>query len=176
MRPQPPFHLLPPKAAGGAGDSKGRGGRGGRRGRAAAGGPQGPAAAGEKENRNSLALPLLGLHHPCTRWCGQSRLDECLRNQEEVQRALDVTEKEMEKEKENRRREREEWEQERDTMREAICQLRDSMRENCDKMEKMEGRHKVLSLTFDSQHSPACGRMRGCVFLWTILPGCDPPP
>lgn len=56
----------------------------------------------------------------------------------------------MEKEKESRGRERGEWERERDTMREAISQLRDSMRENCEKMEKMEGRHKVC-LSFDPQ-------------------------
>lgn len=67
---------------------------------------------------------------------------------------LEVTEKEVEKEKEQRSRERGEWEQERDTMREAIAQLRDSMRENCEKMAKMEGRHKVC-LTFDPQDLPS---------------------
>lgn len=97
---------------------------------------------------------FLAFTPPCTRWCGQSRLDECLRKQEEVQRVLDMTEKEMEKEKENRRRERGEWERERDTMREVLSQLRDGMRENCEKMEKMEGTHKVC-LTFDPQNSPA---------------------
>lgn len=151
MCPQSSFHFLPPEAAGGAGDSKGRGGR---RGRAAAGGPQDSAVAGENQNRNSLSLALLGVYTPRARWCGQSRLDECLRKQEEVQQALDVTEKEMEKEKENRRRERGEWERERDTMREAISQLRESMRENWEKMEKMEGRHQVC-LIVDPQNSPA---------------------
>lgn len=63
----------------------------------------------------------------------------------------------MEKEKENRRRERGEWERDRDTMREAILQLRNSMRENCEKMEMMEGRHKVC-LTFDSLNSAHSGK------------------
>lgn len=61
MCPQSSFHFLPPKAAGGAGDSKGRGGR---RGRAAAGGPQGSAAAGENENRTRVSLSLLGVYPP----------------------------------------------------------------------------------------------------------------
>lgn len=113
----------------------------GRRGGAAGGGPQDSAAAGEKEISEQRSTVSFSGVYPD--WCKQSRLDECLRKQEEVQRSLDVTEKEMEKEKENRRRERGEWERERDAMREVISQLRDRVRENCERMEKMEGRHKV---------------------------------
>lgn len=86
-----------------------------------------------------------------TRRCGQSRLEECVKKQEEVQRALDAAEREMEREKEKGRRARGEWERERDAMREVITELRDSMRENYEKMKKMEGKHKVCP-TFDLQN------------------------
>eukprot|EP00066_Takifugu_rubripes_P022792 XP_011612058.1 PREDICTED: calcium-binding and coiled-coil domain-containing protein 1-like [Takifugu rubripes] len=72
----------------------------------------------------------------------QSRLEECLKRQVEVQQALDVTEKEVEKEKENSGRARGEWERERDAMREVISKLRDGMRENYEKLKKMEGKHE----------------------------------
>lgn len=61
---------------------------------------------------------------------------------------LNVTEKEVEKEKENSRRARGEWERERDAMREVISKLRDGMRENYEKLKKME-----VCLTFDPQSS-----------------------
>lgn len=74
-----------------------------------------------------------------------------MKKQEEVQRALDAAEREMEREKENGRRARGEWERERDAMREVISELRDSVRENYERMKKMEGKHKVC-LTFDPQN------------------------
>lgn len=61
-----------------------------------------------------------------------------------------MTETEVAKEKENGRRARGEWERERDAMREVISKLRDSMRENSEKLKKMEGKHKVW-LTFNPQ-------------------------
>lgn len=94
----------------------------------------------------------LTFNHPFTQCCGQSRLEECLKRQEEVQRALDVTKEEVEKEKENGRRAREEWERERDAMRDVITKLRDAMRENCEKLKKVEGKHEV-GLTFDPQRT-----------------------
>lgn len=61
-----------------------------------------------------------------------------------------MSEKEVDKEKENSRRARGEWERERDTMREVISKLRDGMRENYEKLKKMEGTHEVC-LTFGPQ-------------------------
>lgn len=61
-----------------------------------------------------------------------------------------MAEKEAEKEKESSRRARGEWERERDAMREAISKLRDGMRENHEKLKKMEGKHEV-GVTFDPQ-------------------------
>lgn len=61
-----------------------------------------------------------------------------------------MSEREVEKEKENSRRARGEWERERDAMREVISKLRDGMRENYEKLKKMEGKHEVC-LTFDPQ-------------------------
>lgn len=75
--------------------------------------------------------------------CVQRRLEECLKQQEEIQLALDVTKKETEKEKKRNERERREWEQERETMTEEISELRGNMRENCETLRKMEGKHKV---------------------------------
>uniref|UniRef100_H3C1W6 Calcium binding and coiled-coil domain 1b n=1 Tax=Tetraodon nigroviridis TaxID=99883 RepID=H3C1W6_TETNG len=50
----------------------------------------------------------------------QSRLDQCLRKQEEVQRGAGHA------------------------MREVISQLTDGMKEKCEKVEEMEGRHKIV--------------------------------
>lgn len=63
-----------------------------------------------------------------------------------------MTEKEVEKEKENSRRARGEWERERDAMREVISKLRDGLRENYEKLKKIEGKHEVC-LTFDPQRT-----------------------
>lgn len=77
--------------------------------------------------------------------CVQRRLEECLKQQEEIQLALDVTKKETEKAEKRNERERREWEQERETMKEEISELRGNMRENCETLRKMEGKHKVHS-------------------------------
>lgn len=114
-----------------------------------------------RRSQNSVPPSLFLAFYPD--WCKQSRLDESLRKQEEVQRALDETGKEMEKEKENRRRERGEWERERDAMREVISQLRDRVRENCERMEKMEGRHEVCWTR--PTNPPAEEKRRDGVFL-----------
>lgn len=73
----------------------------------------------------------------------QGRLEECLKKQEEIQKALEVTKQETEKERERSDKERVEWEQEREAMKEEISELRDNMRENCETLKKMEGKHEV---------------------------------
>lgn len=66
-----------------------------------------------------------------------------MQKQEEVQLALDATREDTEKEKQKNERERKEWEQEREVMKEEISELRGSMRENCEALRRMEGKHKV---------------------------------
>lgn len=78
-----------------------------------------------------------------------------------------MAEKEVEKEKENSRRARGEWEREREAMREAISKLRDGMRENYEKLKKMEGKHEVCS-TFDPQSATHEEIDRWC------FASCDP--
>ncbi|XP_019132264.2 calcium-binding and coiled-coil domain-containing protein 1-like isoform X2 [Larimichthys crocea] len=73
----------------------------------------------------------------------QSRLEECLKQQADIQQALDVTKKEREDESENSKKTRMEWEREREAMREEISELRDNMRQNYETLKKMEGKHKV---------------------------------
>lgn len=77
---------------------------------------------------------------PC---CEQSRLEECLKNQADIQQALDMTKKETENERENNKTARMEWELERESMKEEISELRDNLRYNCETLKKVEGKHKV---------------------------------
>ncbi|XP_062255731.1 calcium-binding and coiled-coil domain-containing protein 1b isoform X5 [Platichthys flesus] len=72
----------------------------------------------------------------------QSRLEECLKKQASLQQALDATKKETHEEKETSKTLQVEWENEREEMREEISMLRDDLRQNCDKLKKMEGKHK----------------------------------
>ena len=82
--------------------------------------------------------------------CEQSRLEECLKNQASLQQALDATAKETHEEKENSKKLQLEWENEREEMREEISVLRDDLRQNCDKLKKLEGKHKV-SISHDAR-------------------------
>lgn len=49
----------------------------------------------------------------------------------------------METEKDSGLKARMEWESEREAMKEEISELRDNMRQNCETLKKMEGKHKV---------------------------------
>lgn len=86
----------------------------------------------------------------------QRRLEECLQKQEEIQLALDVTREDTEKEKKKNQKEWREWEQEREAMKEEISELRENMRETCEALRKMEGKHKV---------HPCC-RLAVCLLLF----------
>ncbi|XP_019132265.2 calcium-binding and coiled-coil domain-containing protein 1-like isoform X3 [Larimichthys crocea] len=80
----------------------------------------------------------------------QSRLEECLKQQADIQQALDVTKKEREDESENSKKTRMEWEREREAMREEISELRDNMRQNYETLKKMEGKHKDVKYNQES--------------------------
>ncbi|XP_034724526.1 calcium-binding and coiled-coil domain-containing protein 1b isoform X1 [Etheostoma cragini] len=72
----------------------------------------------------------------------QSRLEECLKKQADIQQALDTAKEEAENEKENSRKAREKWERQSEAMKEEISELRDSLRQNCDMLKKIDGKHK----------------------------------
>ncbi|KAL7407589.1 hypothetical protein ABVT39_010589 [Epinephelus coioides] len=72
----------------------------------------------------------------------QSRLEECLKKQVDIQQALDVAKKEVVNEKENSRKARLEWERESEAMKEEISELRDNLRNSCEMLTRMEGKHK----------------------------------
>ncbi|XP_013864620.1 calcium-binding and coiled-coil domain-containing protein 1b [Austrofundulus limnaeus] len=72
----------------------------------------------------------------------QSRLEESLQRQADLQGALEKTKREAEEEKESIRGARTEWESERDAMREEITELRDNLRHSCELLKKLEGKHQ----------------------------------
>ncbi|RVE72795.1 hypothetical protein OJAV_G00041170 [Oryzias javanicus] len=72
----------------------------------------------------------------------QIRLEECLKKQTGLQRALDVARKEAENEKEVGKRARSEWEREREAMKEKITELRDNLRHSCEMLRRMEGKQQ----------------------------------
>ncbi|XP_076612732.1 calcium-binding and coiled-coil domain-containing protein 1-like isoform X1 [Chaetodon auriga] len=72
----------------------------------------------------------------------QSRLEESLKKQAEIQQILDQMRKETENEKENSKQAKMEWEREREAMKEEIAELRDNLRQNCEMLRKVEGKHK----------------------------------
>ncbi|XP_030584932.1 calcium-binding and coiled-coil domain-containing protein 1-like isoform X2 [Archocentrus centrarchus] len=73
----------------------------------------------------------------------QSQLEECLKKQADLQRALDVAKKETENEKENSREAKSEWEYEKEAMKEEILELRDSLRHSREMLKRTEGKHKM---------------------------------
>ncbi|XP_019942112.2 calcium-binding and coiled-coil domain-containing protein 1b [Paralichthys olivaceus] len=89
---------------------------------------------GEREEDLLLVIPKAELL--------QSRLEECLKNQAALQQALDATKEETHDEKEKSKKLQVEWENEKEEMREEISALRDDLKQNCDKLKKMEGKHK----------------------------------
>ncbi|KAM9759373.1 calcium-binding and coiled-coil domain-containing protein 1-like isoform 2-T3 [Menidia menidia] len=72
----------------------------------------------------------------------QSRLEECLKKQGDLQRALDVARKKIEDEKEMSKAARMQWERERDATKEEITELRDNLRHSCKMLQRMEETHK----------------------------------
>eukprot|EP00064_Thunnus_orientalis_P006776 superscaffoldBa00000723_g6794 len=73
----------------------------------------------------------------------QSRLEECLKEQAELQQALDVAKKEAEKEKEKSKKAKMEWEREREVMQEEISELRENVKLQCEMLKKIKGKHEM---------------------------------
>ncbi|XP_069011640.1 calcium-binding and coiled-coil domain-containing protein 1b isoform X2 [Embiotoca jacksoni] len=72
----------------------------------------------------------------------QSRLEECLKQRADLQRALDAAKQETEDERENGRKARTEWERERELMTDEVVELRDNLRHSGDMLKMIEGRHQ----------------------------------
>ncbi|XP_021163534.2 calcium-binding and coiled-coil domain-containing protein 1 isoform X6 [Fundulus heteroclitus] len=73
----------------------------------------------------------------------QSRLEQSLKKQTALQRALDEAKREAENEKEACQRARSEWEREREAIKEEITELRDNLRQSCEMLKRLEERHKA---------------------------------
>ncbi|XP_030584930.1 calcium-binding and coiled-coil domain-containing protein 1-like isoform X1 [Archocentrus centrarchus] len=80
----------------------------------------------------------------------QSQLEECLKKQADLQRALDVAKKETENEKENSREAKSEWEYEKEAMKEEILELRDSLRHSREMLKRTEGKHKDVKYSHET--------------------------
>uniref|UniRef100_A0A096M5V5 Calcium binding and coiled-coil domain 1b n=1 Tax=Poecilia formosa TaxID=48698 RepID=A0A096M5V5_POEFO len=76
----------------------------------------------------------------------QSRLEQSLKKQAGLQRALDDAKKEAEAEKETSKRARLEWEMERQAMKEEITELRDNLRQSCEMLKRLEEKHMISIL------------------------------
>ncbi|CAN9512263.1 unnamed protein product [Ophioblennius macclurei] len=77
----------------------------------------------------------------------QSRLEECLKNQGSLQEALTAAKQESETERENSEKAKIDWEREREAMKEEITELRDSLKDSCCMLKKVEGKHKDVKYT-----------------------------
>ncbi|XP_029991111.1 calcium-binding and coiled-coil domain-containing protein 1-like [Sphaeramia orbicularis] len=80
----------------------------------------------------------------------QSRLEESLKEQTNLQQALDMSRKETQNEKEKSKKAEMEWECERASMQEEISELRDNLRHNTEMLRNMEGRHKDVKYSEES--------------------------
>lgn len=73
----------------------------------------------------------------------QSRLEESLKKQLELQQAVNKVQEETERAKEKSSKEKMEWESERRAMAAEISELQENLRHKSDMLRKMEGKHKV---------------------------------
>nr|XP_015815132.2 calcium-binding and coiled-coil domain-containing protein 1b isoform X2 [Nothobranchius furzeri] len=83
----------------------------------------------------------------------QSRLEESFNKQADLKQALEAAKKEAEAEKEGCRRARMEWESERNAMNEEIAELRDNLRQSCEGLKKLEGKHKDVKYSQENLNS-----------------------
>ncbi|XP_021163531.2 calcium-binding and coiled-coil domain-containing protein 1 isoform X3 [Fundulus heteroclitus] len=81
----------------------------------------------------------------------QSRLEQSLKKQTALQRALDEAKREAENEKEACQRARSEWEREREAIKEEITELRDNLRQSCEMLKRLEERHKDATYSQEIQ-------------------------
>ncbi|XP_034022646.1 calcium-binding and coiled-coil domain-containing protein 1-like isoform X2 [Thalassophryne amazonica] len=80
----------------------------------------------------------------------QSQLEECLKQQADLQHGLDVAKKEMETENERSKKERMEWESEREAMKDEISELRQTVRQKSKMLTKIEGKHNDVMYSQES--------------------------
>ncbi|KAG7218457.1 hypothetical protein INR49_020364 [Caranx melampygus] len=83
----------------------------------------------------------------------QSRLEDSLKKQVELQQAVNEAQEETEREKEKSRKEKMEWESERRAVAAEISELQENLRHKCDMLKRMEGKHKDVKY---SQESLTC--------------------
>lgn len=83
----------------------------------------------------------------------QSQLEECLKEQAELQQTLDAARKEADDEKEYNKKEKMEWECERDAMKEEISELRQNLRLQCDMLKNIKGKHKDVKYSQENLNS-----------------------
>ncbi|XP_023180526.1 calcium-binding and coiled-coil domain-containing protein 1-like isoform X1 [Xiphophorus maculatus] len=83
----------------------------------------------------------------------QSRLEQSLKKQAGLQRALDEAKKEVETEKETSKRARLEWETEKQAMKEEITELRDNLRQICEMLKRLEEKHTDVKYSQEIQGS-----------------------
>ncbi|XP_023153426.2 calcium-binding and coiled-coil domain-containing protein 1b [Amphiprion ocellaris] len=83
----------------------------------------------------------------------QSRLEECLKKQADLQRALDAAKKEADNEKEDCKKARMDWECEREAMKAEITELRDNLRHDREMLKNMEGKHKDVKYDQENLNS-----------------------
>ncbi|CAK6955702.1 calcium-binding and coiled-coil domain-containing protein 1b [Scomber scombrus] len=83
----------------------------------------------------------------------QSRLEECLKEQAELQQAVDVAKKEAENERENCKKAKMEWEWEREAIKEEFSELTQNLRHQCEMFNKIKGKHEYVKYSQENLNS-----------------------
>ncbi|XP_056130086.1 calcium-binding and coiled-coil domain-containing protein 1b [Lampris incognitus] len=83
----------------------------------------------------------------------QGRLEECLKEQDSLRKALEMAKDEKETERQRSEEVRQRWEQERQALHKEISELRENLRQNWEKLKWMEGRNKDVKYSQESLSS-----------------------
>ncbi|XP_053171474.1 calcium-binding and coiled-coil domain-containing protein 1b [Scomber japonicus] len=83
----------------------------------------------------------------------QSRLEDCLKEQAELQQAVNVAKNEAEKERENCKKAKMEWEWEREAMKEEFSELRQNLRLQCEMLNNIKGKHEDVKYSQENLNS-----------------------
>lgn len=83
----------------------------------------------------------------------QGKLEDSIKEQEGVKLQLEISQREKETEATKHKEAREEWECERGAMQKELYELRRNLGRNCDKLRKMEGKHKDVKETRENLSS-----------------------
>ncbi|XP_067100767.1 calcium-binding and coiled-coil domain-containing protein 1b isoform X1 [Osmerus mordax] len=87
----------------------------------------------------------------------QSRLEECLRERDNLQLALEKSKKEKEIEIDKSEKAKMEWEKEKEEMKEGMKDLRGNLKHSWDKIEKIEGKHKDVQYSQETLSTELSG-------------------